>query len=90
MKLTAKVQIPPHVMARRVGEETVILNLESGIYFGLDSVGADIWKFFEQGYTLSDTLEEMVEIYDVEPEQIKRDLELLVDKLQASGLVELS
>lgn len=89
MNVSLKVHIPPHVMARQVGDETVILNLESGIYFGLDSVGADIWKLFERGCTLSDTLDEMVQMYDVESEQIKNDMESLVDKLQASGLVEL-
>ena len=90
MNLSAKVQIPPQVMARQLGDETVILNLESGIYFGLDSVGANIWKLFEKGCTLSDVINEMMEMYDVEPKQIKKDLESLVDNLQASGLLEIS
>ncbi|MFC1832338.1 PqqD family protein [Thermodesulfobacteriota bacterium] len=77
-------------MARQLGDETVILNLESGIYFGLDSVGANIWKLFEKGCTLSDVINEMMEMYDVEPKQIKKDLESLVDNLQASGLLEIS
>lgn len=89
MNLSVKVQIPPHVMARQVGDETVILNLESGIYFGLDSVGADVWKLLEKGCTLGDTLDKMVHMYDAESEQIQKDLESLIYKLQASGLVEL-
>lgn len=43
MKLSISVAIPAQVLARRVGEEIVILNLESGVYFGLDPVGARIW-----------------------------------------------
>ena len=39
MKLSDKVGIPPQVMARTVGDETVILDLASGTYFGLDPVG---------------------------------------------------
>ena len=36
LKLSDMADIPPQVMTRQVGEETVILNLESGVYFGLD------------------------------------------------------
>lgn len=36
MNLTDKVSIPAAVMARDLGTETVILNLDSGVYFGLD------------------------------------------------------
>ena len=40
----ARLQISEQVVTRRVGDETVLLNLESGIYFGLDPVGS---RFFE-------------------------------------------
>ncbi|MBK9987508.1 MAG: hypothetical protein IPP21_11335 [Betaproteobacteria bacterium] len=42
MNLSDKVTIPTQVMARTVGDETVILDLASGTYFGLDPVGAHV------------------------------------------------
>jgi len=43
VRVMDRVTVPPHVIARRVGEDTVILDLASGTYFGLDPVGARIW-----------------------------------------------
>ena len=42
MEITDRVAIPKDVMARQVGDETVILNLTSGTYYGLDAIGARI------------------------------------------------
>ena len=43
----------------RLGEETVLLHLESGIYFGLDAVGTRVWELLHDGanpQTICDTL----------------------------------
>ena len=40
MNLSDSLSIPSQVMARTVGDETVILDLASGTYFGLDPIGA--------------------------------------------------
>ena len=50
MNLDTRLTIPTQVMSRLVGEETVLLDLASGHYFGLDNVG----KSFELGFFLSD------------------------------------
>ena len=42
MDSETKLVIPAQVMSRQVGDETVILDLGSGMYFGLDPVGARI------------------------------------------------
>jgi len=49
MNLSDKVTIPAQVMARTVGDETVILDLASGTYYGLDPVGARIWQLMSEG-----------------------------------------
>ena len=49
MNLSDKVSIPTQVMARTVGDETVILDLASGTYYGLDPIGARIWQLMGEG-----------------------------------------
>jgi hypothetical protein len=44
MNLNDTFSVSAQVMARRVGNETVLLDLASGTYFGLDPVGARIWQ----------------------------------------------
>jgi len=87
MKLPDSALIPPHVLARQVGDETVILNLESGVYFGLDSVGARIWKLLAEGNNLVRICEKMQLEFQVDPETLEKDVKRLVHELEDKGLI---
>ena len=86
MNLTDRVTIPAQVMAREVGDETVILDLANGSYYGLDPVGARIWQLMAEGQTLTEVCEVMVAEYDVTREDIERDLLALVQTLKERQL----
>jgi hypothetical protein len=87
MKLVDKPVISRQVMARELGGEIVILDLASGNYFGLDEVGARIWKLIGEGKTLGETLDILLAEYEVERPQLEADLLGLVERLEAQGLV---
>lgn len=87
MNLTDKASIPAQVMARDVGSETVILNLESGVYFGLDPVGARIWQLMGEDKTLAEVCDAMLAEYDVTREDIERDVLSLAEALRAQQLI---
>lgn len=87
MNLTDKVTIPAQVMARQVGDETVILDLASGTYFGLDPVGARIWQLMGEGKTLSEICDTMLDEYEVTRDALERDVIELAQELSARGLI---
>ena len=87
MKLSDKATIPPQVMARTVGTETVILDLASGTYFGLDAVGARIWQLIGEGRTLAEICEAMQQSHEVSREEIERDVLALAEALQVQKLI---
>jgi hypothetical protein len=87
VKLSDRVRIPQEVLARQVGEETVMLDLAKGTYFGLDPVGARIWQLLQEGRTLAEACDAMAEEYEAPRAEIERDLLALVSKLEAQGLV---
>lgn len=89
MNLTDKVSIPAQVMARSVGDETVILDLGSGTYFGLDPVGARIWQLMSEGKTLVEILDILLDEYDVTRETLERDVIELTEKLLEQKLVDI-
>ena len=89
MNRTDSLRIPPHVMARQVGDETVILDLSGGTYFGLDPVGARVWQLIGEGRTLGETCDTLIDEYDAAPEQIERDVAELAEKLLAQKLISL-
>ena len=74
-------------MARDVGDETVILDLTSGTYFGLDPVGARMWQLFCEKRTLSDVCDVMVAEYEVTRHDLERDVLRLASELVTKGLV---
>ncbi len=87
MNLTDKVTIPPQVMARQVGDETVILDLASGTYFGLEPVGARIWQLMGEGRTLAEICDTMLAEYDAAREVLEGDVIRLAEELLDKKLI---
>ena len=87
MNLHDKIAVSTDVVAREVGEETMLLNLASGTYFGLDPVGGRFWQLLEEGKSASEARDALLQQYDVAPEQLDRDLEKLLADLAEHGLV---
>ena len=87
MNLSDKVTVPAQVMTREVGDETVILDLASGTYYGLDPVGARIWQMMAEGQTLMQVCKVMLAEYEVTREDIERDVFALVQTLLERKLV---
>jgi hypothetical protein len=71
-----------------LGEEAAILHMRSGVYYGLDPVGARIWKLLDQPRTVEDLRAVLVDEYDVEPGKCESDLMVLLEKLRTEGLIE--
>ena len=90
MNLSDKVMIPPQVMARLVGDETVILDLASGTYYGLDPVGARIWQLMAEGKAIASVCETLIDEFDVSRETLEHDVLQLTKELCAKGLVNIA
>ena len=87
MQLDAKLSIPPQVMSRLVGDETVLLDLASGIYFGLDGVGKRIWESIDEGLSLGETAAAIPAEFEVEETQAQADLIAFTTDLVERGLL---
>ena len=79
-----------NVVSRELEGEAVILNLESGVYFGLNGVGTRIWALIQEHGSLRQVLEAMQQEYEVAPRDLENDLLQLIEQLQSRGLVNLS
>ncbi len=86
---TATVVAAAAVLASSFGAETVILNLEDGVYYGLEDVGARIWSLLQRPATVSALRDALVEEFDVDPGRCGHDLDALLRDLAARGLIEI-
>ena len=76
------------VLFQEVSGETVLLDLASEQYFGLDEVGTRVWQLLNEGKSLGGMIEVLLEEYEVEREQLEGDVRALLESLLEAGLVE--
>lgn len=72
-----------------MGGEVVILDLKSGNYYGLDTVGARVWTLIEEPTCLAEVRQVIMSEYDVDAETCDRDIVAFVNQMQAAGIVEI-
>jgi len=68
--------------------EAAILNVTSGLSYGLDPVGARIWSLMQEPRQVAEIQNAITREYDVEPERCALDLTALLEKMLAEGLIE--
>ena len=68
--------------------EAAILNLKTSVYFGLNTVGASIWKLIQEPKTVSEIRDAILKEYDVEPDRYEADLLALLKELFDKELIE--
>lgn len=80
----------PHVRMQVTGDEAVLLDLASEGYFGLNAVGVRAWQLLADNPSVESVFQTMLAEYDVAPEQLERDLLVLLEQLSGAGLVTLA
>jgi hypothetical protein len=71
-----------------LADQAAILNLKSGVYYGLDTVGASIWRLIRESRTIAEIESALLAEYEVDATQCATDLRGFIERLVAEGLVE--
>ena len=85
--LTQIVRVPDDVLFRELQGEAVILNLDNGTYFGLNSVGMRIWQLCEQHGSLREVWDAMQREFDAPGDALQADLLAFVNELSSRRLL---
>jgi hypothetical protein len=86
--LTSKIRVPQHVVYRSFPSETVVLNLETGKYHGLNSTAGAMLEALEQAACVRDAAVALAESYAQPQDVIERDLCELCRSLLERGLID--
>jgi hypothetical protein len=87
---TSTVSAMPGQVSSTVEGEAVILNVETGIYYGLNPVGAWVWDVLQTPTTVAQLLEGLIAEFDVDEERGETDLLALLDDLAGASLIEVT
>jgi hypothetical protein len=86
---TTRLSPSDHVFSREFDGELVLLDLDSGVYYGLDAVASDAWKRLCDAHkTVGEAAHEMLERYDVQETTLLADLTALASDWLAKGLAQ--
>lgn len=83
----SRIKISDDVLFQELQGEAVLLDLKTGVYFGLDHTGTKMWQLLEQHKTIPAVVAEIRNEFDVTEERCSADLIDLVTRLQHEGLV---
>jgi hypothetical protein len=89
MSFDSRLRIPDDVLVSELDGESVLLNLRSESYFGLDEMGTRIWELLKSE-SIQRVYDTLLADYDVDPEMLRVDLSELLDNLVQQGLVEVA
>jgi len=84
----ARVTVPPGVMFRDLDGEAVVLELESGRYFGLNETGTRMWLLLQEHGSIESALRALMVEYDVNEERLRKELLSFVDTLSSQRLLQ--
>ena len=67
--------------------EAVVLDVEEGVYYGLNPVGAYIWELIQTPQSIGELVDALLNRYEVEESQCRRDVDAILRKLLDEGMV---
>ena len=82
--------ISDQVLSQEINGETVLLDLTSEQYFGLNSVGTRIWQLLVAGESADGIVDILLDEFEVPEIQAKQDVEELLLRLDEAGLITIS
>jgi hypothetical protein len=83
----ARVRPHPDVVARRIGDDTVLVHLRRNQIYALNRTGARFWELIDEGSSWQETMERMLEEFDVTPTELEAEANALLDRLIREELV---
>ena len=90
ISLTDRVVVPSHVLVRFLDKESVLLNIETERYFGLDETGTRMWQLVTAAPSVEVAYQQLLDEYDVAPELLRENLTDLLARLVENGLLQVA
>jgi len=87
VSLEGRVFATSRVLCLDLGDESILLDLETETYFGLNAAGSRLWKLLTTAPTIRDAFATMLDEYDVAPDELERDMTALIADLIDRGLL---
>jgi hypothetical protein len=76
------------VIQSKIGDEVVMLDMDSGFYFGLNSVASIIWGMLEKAISFEEVINELMKEYNVDRQTCEKDTRSFWDQLLERNIIK--
>jgi hypothetical protein len=77
----------PDQVSCQVDDEAALLNLQTGVYYGLDAMGAYLWALLREPVSVQTLQERVQREYNAEPATVAADVAEFLEEMLAAGLI---
>ena len=84
------ITVPDTVLFHDVGDEIVLLNVETGDYYGLNKMGSRIWTMVHEGRSVDGIHATLFDEYEVSPGRLEQDIQVFLALLQSKSIIEIN
>lgn len=88
LESTSSVVRTKEILSAEVGNEVVLMSIDQGVYYGLNPVGARVWSLLGEPVPVHEMCEQIVEEFEVTPQQCQEEVLALLEDLQEQGLIQ--
>lgn len=86
--INKSIKIPEDILFQELSNgEVVFLNLDNESYYGLDNTGSIIWKELTSTQNIETAFNNLLVVFDVTPDKLKKDLNFLLNELNKNGII---
>lgn len=83
------IQRSEEIISSEVENELVMMSLKNGKYYGMDSIGKDIWKLTEQPVKVKEVYNQLQKEYEIDQETCEKDVNAFLTQLKEQELISI-
>jgi len=88
LSLQTTVMVTSQQVSCPLGDESAILNMKNSVYYGVNPVGATVWKLLKEAKTVGQIRDAILNEYEVDEVRCEKDLFALLEEMRSEGLIE--
>jgi hypothetical protein len=78
------------MIATELDQETVLMSIDAGAYYGLEGPARSIWEKLKTPLTFAALVEELVREYNISPETCAADIQVFLNEMEKEGLLQVN
>ncbi len=80
-------KLSPDVLSQNIDDETILLDMKSENYFGINEVGRRVLEILKDGASINTILEQLLDEYEVEKDILEKDIPILLQQLLEAKII---